>query len=709
MHRLSPLAAWRLLKHESTHMLDRLFARVYCGSFGILAYMLTAPIAELHFYFLVKRFVSDREGQHGTHSLCSDCAEAIRMWEQQLMSPPEALDAFVRGWFLGEGSPRKKDVTALLAWSLYNQNCAECTQLQHHEIDGLIHRIEACLGRSFAPGSDAGLRLMGYTKQQSGSVHKPLVAYLALDLSRRLLASFLRYHGFELQAAGRLAFWVRRAPDTLRRPQPPVPPPVVLLHGVLGLLPYPFLLHLLAKRHTGAVLVPLFPHAAITLAHLCGALGEQQRPHDAFELVAAVRTMVARYSPSGSPPRASFIAHSLGSCFLAPLIKAAPELVAAAAFIDPICFMLPDACVLRNYLYASPPLPSPTTRGDLVARDTFHFLQTHLIANEPSQQDYFRTCWWWAQHWLEPSELSCPAIVHLSSHDTIVDAPRVHAHLTQWAQRSTPHNNGGDRGGARDAQLEVHLHESWCHGWLLLHPAAQVQLIHRLQLLALDSNRQTRTIDTTTAWSGLTDRSDVALYDDDKSPVSVLTVGPRRFGSGGLTAKRALLPAVDTTPGTSAMMIKRDRERGAPLGVAREGARDHECSMPSPNRHVRFCLRGDVHMRRGSDEDADDVETTSAVSDSSDLSTEAIADDTDLLAFSEPFPPRRAPLARKASRVDYSALPATPVVSPAVPRRALPSRRTSGVCVAVDDDEQSLTPSPVVSPEVPRRVLGGVY
>ena len=227
--------------------------------------------------------------------------------------------------------------------------------------------------------------------------HKPLVAYLLIGFVNLLLGLFLELHGFELQRVGRLAYWARPARESMLRPPPPPPMPLVVLHGVLGLLPYALMLRQLSREHDGAVLAPLFPHCAVQLEHLCSALPP---PLDATELVATIRSMVARYTHVESAVQASFVAHSLGTGYLALLCRRAPELPAAVAFIDPICFLLPDGHVLRNYLY------QPVTLG---LSTWFHWLQRYLVADEPTQQDYFRNIFWWASSWIHPSELRASA------------------------------------------------------------------------------------------------------------------------------------------------------------------------------------------------------------------------------------------------------------------------------------------------------------
>ena len=68
--------AWRRSAATALSALDELFASLFCSPLGPVIYLLTAPLAELHFYFLVRRFASRRAVcKHATHSLRADAAE----------------------------------------------------------------------------------------------------------------------------------------------------------------------------------------------------------------------------------------------------------------------------------------------------------------------------------------------------------------------------------------------------------------------------------------------------------------------------------------------------------------------------------------------------------------------------------------------------------------------------------------------------------
>ena len=76
--------------------------------------------------------------------------------------------------------------------------------------------------------------------------------------------------------------------------------------------------------------------------------------------------------------------------------------------------------MLHNYLYARPRLG---------VRTWFHWLQRYVVADEPTQQDCFRNCFWWSQFVLHPSELSCDTHVVLSGHDSVANASSVYEQL----------------------------------------------------------------------------------------------------------------------------------------------------------------------------------------------------------------------------------------------------------------------------------------
>ena len=130
----------------------------------------------------------------------------------------------------------------------------------------------------------------------------------------------------------------------------------------------------------------------------------------------------------------------------------------------------------------------------LVPQTWFHYAQKHLVADEPTVQDYFRNfaCPALAKHWLHPAEIPCDALVVLSGHDSVAEAREVHSYLRGWQRRARDwaaraSAKSSARSSRRPRRLEVHLHESWTHGMLLVQPAEMHTLVSRLQTLALSA------------------------------------------------------------------------------------------------------------------------------------------------------------------------------------------------------------------------------
>ena len=81
-------------------LLDHCFAHVYTSRLAPAAYLLTAPVAEVYFFFLVQRFIDRRRSAaHSTYCMFTDAADALRFWETQLKESPATLKSILRGWF----------------------------------------------------------------------------------------------------------------------------------------------------------------------------------------------------------------------------------------------------------------------------------------------------------------------------------------------------------------------------------------------------------------------------------------------------------------------------------------------------------------------------------------------------------------------------------------------------------------------------------
>ena len=470
-----------LLKSVLILLGDSVFSLLFCNGLSPLIYLLTCPLAELWFFHMSQRFIDKQsKAEHGTYT-SRDAAEAVRCLKIHIAENPNAVERLLRGWFQGDPSLelRRGNVREFLAFLIFNQPVVACDVSSLHECEQVLAQIEGAIGRPFPRAP----RVAWCPCVHAGAVDagpKPLFVYIGLQVLRQLLDLYLRVSlGFVRMRSGRLDYYCRPAPPSLRRPMPPPPLPIVFLHGVLGPIAYMLLLRELAASHEGEVLVPLFPHCSMEIAHICHALGAKQKPHDATELVAAIRTMLARHNPSPhSPPAPPSSRTRSARLSLLLCCEGHPSSRRRARSSTRSASSSPTAPSCAASSTSSPACARCSrARGCTLARG--------LVADEPTVQDCFRTCFWWAQHWLHPAEIPCDALVLLSGRDTIAPAGHIHAHLRSWQRRA---REWAGRAGRRPRKLEVTMHEKWPHGLLLGRPREIRALISKLKLAALSSS-----------------------------------------------------------------------------------------------------------------------------------------------------------------------------------------------------------------------------
>ena len=373
----------------------------------LIFYLPFALPLELAFYFHSRRFVRKRsEELHTTFVGEPDAAEALRCWAHILSDrPPAELEELLRGWFLGEGEPRRGDYVRLVAFTVYNTTPEQLSTRQRDQVGGLVEAIEVGLRASSPPASataSARWRTRSTPSRRAPS-HRVLPAAPVGPRRPRRRPPPLRLHSARddhgprparpllAPRAARRRVGRRAAVAAAARPPP----------RRRRLLPYALLLVQLRLLHSdGHIFVPVFPHCSLAALP---ALALTKRPPLPHELVHAIREMLSRHAPTAKG--AAFLAHSLGTAALASIVKRAPELALATTFVDPICFELYSRHVLYNFLYARPRFSRRTAQ---------HYAQRKLATEEPSVQDCFRRGFWWSQHWLAPTDLCCDTAVVLS-------------------------------------------------------------------------------------------------------------------------------------------------------------------------------------------------------------------------------------------------------------------------------------------------------
>ena len=469
-----------------------LFDRVY--PLNLIIYMIFWPLLELLFYFRVCRFLRVRGAQVLAHCV-DDTAEVERFWSRA-MAEEEApvIDTVLRGWFLGDtGQVCEGNLHDLVSWTLHARPTHELSSAQRAKaarvLMQLTKRVESV--GVYPPGRNSRLQCMLHSLEPLVPCHKPLIFYLVWQTVRELTWALLRRRGYELRTHGTLSYWFHpgsppRAGAPPRDGNSSPPPPIVFLHGVGGLVTYiPLLLELRASQPHSAQIVPFMAHCSLVAPAYDPSL-----PLDASEFVDDLAATVRAYADASgaTAARALFFGHSLGTAFLASVVKAHPSLVGAAVLVDPICFLLFYRDVVYNFLYAE---PKPLRHGlgqALHVGYWFRLALHYLLKQEPTIQSCFRREFSWARHWLHPSDMHFPAYVSLSGRDAIVPSHKVHAHLSSWAAATaiSEAHGGLTSGSGNEASgrgVEVALHARRHHGWSMLDPFARRVVVSKVDEL----------------------------------------------------------------------------------------------------------------------------------------------------------------------------------------------------------------------------------
>ena len=404
---------------------------------------------ELVFYVRYRAWVRARSAEpHATYRGTSDAAEALEILWKPLTSefPPDMVRNILESWFVGDGDVCYEDVVDLYAWTLHNKRGDGLSRTQRRAADEMVHNLERRLGDSFSAGH-GGRTPLAYTFEDLQPYYKPLVWFLFQYwcTCTPVTALVLRPQGFVLRRAGALQYWHRPARD------PDGSAPLVFCHGVGGQGPYFILCRTLATSYTGDILLPMFTSSSMVTP----PWREPPPCVTPAETVAGLQEMVRRHAPPGGG--ALWLGHSIGCAWVAALVRAHPSCVAAATFVDPICFGLFHGKILHNFLYAR------ASGGGTIAPKWYHRLQQFFVSGAPDLQYCFRKQFWWTHYVLSPSQLPCAALVILSEYDTVADVGWV-SHVLSQRKR-------------RDSTLRVEMREGWYHGAVCFLPAAQRTIV----------------------------------------------------------------------------------------------------------------------------------------------------------------------------------------------------------------------------------------
>lgn len=180
--------------------------------------------------------------------------------------------------------------------------------------------------------------------------------------------------------------------------------PIVFVHGIgVGLIVYIPLIDALLK--TGRPLFfPEIPYVT--------AFRPWQSRHSVLQPAVVCNTMSAMLASHGFL-KGVFIGHSYGTSWISYMCKYASHSVAAAMFLDPVCFCLHVPRLTKSFVYM-PPDPGTVS----------YFVRTDLMVNWTIQRSFP-----WAWIILFTEQITVPCSIFLSSKDALVPSEVVEKYL----------------------------------------------------------------------------------------------------------------------------------------------------------------------------------------------------------------------------------------------------------------------------------------
>lgn len=354
-------------------------------------------------------------------------APAVMLGEKERAAMENAMDdaellalkhAEISGWFFDRRTGcrwpaanvaeiHRGNLAEWMAWAFFHCTPDEVPAQRRHELVQLVDEGAKWAGVEFPTGYNPHVQAMRLTMDPIPSEHRPLVYYIVTALAMPIVNNYnLENLGFRRHRSGTLWYWLRRGRGRSAQP------PIVFCHGVgVNLLPYVhFISELLRQMPKGKdIFLVSLPHISMRI--------KEDVPSSA-EMVACLRDMLLSWDHTS----AHFVGHSFGSIVVAWMCRNAPETVAVATFLDPVCFLLikPDVCY--NFMYRQPETATQLLMHYFVARELY-------IAHSLSRNFF------WYQNLLWPEELQVPCMVMLSGEDSIVPAHSVRRYLTGWIER----------------------------------------------------------------------------------------------------------------------------------------------------------------------------------------------------------------------------------------------------------------------------------
>jgi hypothetical protein len=173
----------------------------------------------------------------------------------------------------------------------------------------------------------------------------------------------------------------------------------------IGLSTYlPLLLQIASRAKRTLVLIEL-PHVSMKLNV------------DVIPRMEVIAECAAVLFQQENLPPALWVAHSLGTFVFAVVRRLQTQLVAGVVLLDPVCFLLWEPDLLKNFCYCTPETP-------------MQIIQNYHVCQELSISYYFHRHFFWHECVQFANDMPAKSLVYISECDNIYNTKRVLPYLS---------------------------------------------------------------------------------------------------------------------------------------------------------------------------------------------------------------------------------------------------------------------------------------
>eukprot|EP00899_Mesostigma_viride_P009905 jgi/Mesvir1/18916/Mv18903-RA.1 len=406
-------------------------------------------VGDLWFFLWFQRAL--RRAQRIHHPPDVSMERRMKVWKyiSECHPPGEKPFQFLDGWFhpVPLEALGRDNLKVWLAWALFDRRLSQVSSEAAERLEEIVTEIEQKRGIHFrATPIPHRARLYCLNLDPVIAQHRPLVYYAATSAMDLASDAMLYVMGFRRHTVGGISYWFlpcdrTKSPRTpgragSRESALPGEPgsnkktdevevdvgaegaedassdeqqrPIVFVHGVgVGLVTYLPFVRALARSQRGSrpILMLELPHVSMKLGAAVPRMSTIAR--------SAKRAMAEH----GLGP-ALWVGHSLGTFIVAAVNELHPELIHSVVLIDPVCFLLWEADLVRNFCYRTPSTPMQVIQHFHISRELFisHYFHRHFF---------------WIECVFFAEQLPSKAVIFISQDDDIYDTRRVRDYLAR--------------------------------------------------------------------------------------------------------------------------------------------------------------------------------------------------------------------------------------------------------------------------------------